>query len=413
MRPAEETGLNAVSGRLGALLAVLLLICVAPAMLGDIFHLEGGGRLEGTLEQEIDGNYRIRTTVGIVTVPASSVERIEEAETPLDEYERLRDQTAGTPEAQVQLAEWCAEQGLRGQRRQHLRRAIELDPNCEPARLALGYVRVGELWVDGRKVTQREEKAAAAAEAEDPEKLARAIQAQWYRRIRAIKSSLLDASLERLVRDGQRKIREIRDPLAILPLTKVLSEGSVACRQLLVEVLRGFPQDESTMNLALLALLDPNEAVRHGALAELRRREDPRVIPNYREGVRNGNDLILRRSAIALGELGAAEAVPDLIDRLTARRNRWVEVPVKQYVRRLPRLFNGQTIVSLGGSDLRVAHTPQVGLWRIADQVENEWQYRQVTVYRTEVLEALKKLTGQNFGFEHEAWRRWYKEHTQ
>ncbi len=35
--------------------------------------------------------------------------------------------------------------------------------------------------------------------------------------------------------------------------------------------------------------------------------------------------------------------------------------------------------------------------------------FRWVTVYRTEVLEALRRLTGQDFGFEREPWQRWYE----
>jgi hypothetical protein len=38
---------------------------------------------------------------------------------------------------------------------------------------------------------------------------------------------------------------------------------------------------------------------------------------------------------------------------------------------------------------------------------------RDVTVFRTEVLEALRTITGQDFGFEHAAWRRWYEERRQ
>jgi hypothetical protein len=42
--------------------------------------------------------------------------------------------------------------------------------------------------------------------------------------------------------------------------------------------------------------------------------------------------------------------------------------------------------------------------------VNREYQLRSVTVFRTEVMEALKRITGQNFGFDAVAWRRWYEE---
>ena len=46
-------------------------------------------------------------------------------------------------------------------------------------------------------------------------------------------------------------------------------------------------------------------------------------------------------------------------------------------------------------------------------KIEVEQRMINVTVFRTEVLEALKRLTGQNFGFEHEQWRLWYEENMQ
>ena len=38
-------------------------------------------------------------------------------------------------------------------------------------------------------------------------------------------------------------------------------------------------------------------------------------------------------------------------------------------------------------------------------------QTQDVTMYRTEVLEALVAITGVNHGFDAAKWRRWYEEH--
>jgi hypothetical protein len=42
--------------------------------------------------------------------------------------------------------------------------------------------------------------------------------------------------------------------------------------------------------------------------------------------------------------------------------------------------------------------------------VGNDWQYQRVTVYRTELLEALRRITGQDFGFDRDDWLRWYEQ---
>ncbi len=404
------------AARWRALWVVAIVAACGPGAGADVFHLTTGGTVEGKLlSTGEDGTYEIRTVAGIVHVPGDAVQRIEESETPFDEYERRRQQAADTPADQVALAAWCDEQDLRAERRRHLRRAVELDPDHVPARRALGYVRIGELWVDGRRVIERKDRAAATQEAEaaEKERLPRAIQGQWRRRIGAIKRSLLDSAVERLVDDGRKHILEIRDPLAILPLAEVLGGGRRHCRLLLVEALSAFPEDEATMNLALLALVDGDRQVRRRALREVAKRQDPRVSAQYREALYSDSDVILRRAAEGLGTLQAGEAVPDLIAVLTAEQHKWVEVPVRRYFRGWPGVFNRTTVVGIGGGS-QVSHQPRLGVpqsaWDFGGGVKNEWRYRWVTVYRTEVLEALKQITGQNFGFEVHAWWEWHEE---
>jgi hypothetical protein len=377
----------------------------------DIYHLRSGGSVSGKLIESTAEQYVIRTLVGTVRLPLDAVERIEEAPNPFDEYEARQAKLADQPAAHVKLGRWCREEGLREEARRHFRRAIELDPDFVPARAALGQVKVGDLWVDGDTVVKRTVTTKPSAEdaAKEQEQLARAIQGQWNLRIRAIKQSLLDSALERLVKDGRRKILEIRDPLAILPLAEVLSRGDRDCRALLVEALQAFPNDEATMNLAILALIDRDEEIRRRTLVELKRRRDPRVVAQYREALQSGNGFILRRAAEGLGSLAAVEAVPDLIEQLTVRQRQYVEVPTGHYLNGYPQIFQGTSVVQIAPG-VRVVHWPQIGVWHPNFGTDSEYELKEVTVFRTEVLEALKKITGKNFGFERDAWRRWYEE---
>ncbi len=411
IRAVVELKRPIISGALCALLAVLA--GPLPWSCADVFHLARGGTIEGMLLAEENGQYTIRTTIGTVRIAAADVERIERAPTVFEEYEQRAGQAGDTPAAQVALATWCAGRGLRAERTRHLQRAIELDPDCAAARRALGFVKVGTLWVDGRRVAaDRKDEPQPEAEPE-PERLARAIQGQWFQRIRAIKSAQLDSQLERLNREGREKILEIRDPLAIYPLATVLGGGGPACRRLLVESLAQFPEDEATMNLALLALLDPVPEIRNQALEVVAARQDPRVIAQYRAALRAGDDAIQTRAAAGLGALEAREAVPDLIAALTTVRNKWVEMPVRTYIGSWPQVFTRTSGVTLS-SGVCVGCRPRVGVYTtgnvVAPDVKNEWRYGQVTVYRTEVLEALRRITGQDFGFDRSRWQRWYEE---
>jgi len=393
----------------------LVLGLIGPALVADVFHLDTGGSVEGQLLEVADGNYRIRTLVGVISLPVSAVRSVVHGPTPFDEYDARVGHTADTAVEQTALGLWCREQGLRPEANRHLTRAIELDPDYVPARRALGHVRVGALWLDASRTSlAAAEQKVAGEDADDQARLLRAVQGEWLRRIRAIRHAYLERRGPRLLEEGRARILEITDPLAVLPLAAVLSDGDENCRLLLVEALSAFPQDEATLNLAVMALLDPSPRVRDRALAEMRRRNDQRVVAEYRQALMHGSDLLVARAATALGYLQADEAVPDLIDSLTARRRRWVEVPVETYLGGWSCAFSG-IMVHIGST--RLLCPPRLGVCGVygtfVPDTRNEWRYRLVTVYRTEVLEALKQITGQNFGFDRQKWHQWYAQHTQ
>ena len=386
----------------------LSLLITMPAA-ADVFHLTSGGSVDGELLARESDYYRVRTAAGTISLLLSQVVRIDPGETPFREYDQRAAEVENTAAAHMALAEWCAAQGLPVEYRRHLQQATELEPNYAPARRALGFVRAGDLWVKGGVRFTRTPETLAS----EQERLAQAIESQWYQRVRAIKAARLESTNPDLVNEGRAQILAIKDPLAIQPLTDVLSEGNVPHRALLVEALSQFTEDEATRNLTVLGLVESDTAVREAAIAELVRRNDIRSVARYRLALHTNNDVVVKRAAFALGELKVTDAIPELIALLTAERDRWVEVPVRWYLVYLGGY--GDAHLFPPGSPWHVAEwTPsnyrrptfQVPYW--ADYVFNEWQYRRVTVYRTEVLEALRTITGQDFGFEAEDWQRWY-----
>ena len=402
-------GLRPVSGGLLVVVAAAVgVVAHSPCARGDIFHLTSGGRIEGDLLEKGDASYRIRTALGTITLAVDAVERIEAAPTPFREYDERLAQVADTADAQIALAEWCEQQGLSRERLIHLRRAMEIDPDDAKARGALGYVRVGEMWVNGRTAERRQTDAAAPDEqVEDPERLAAAIQGTWRRRIGAIRSSLLESSLQRQVEKGRSRILEIEDPLAIIPLVQVLGEGNVACREVLVDMLCRFPDDVATVNLAALALADPSEAIRRRAIGELVRRADSRVTALFRKALESGDEVLIRRGAEGLAALSASEAISDLICVLKDRQVKMVEVPVPRYFAGLGGSFE-RRVVYIGSTPVEIS--PVAGLVNPASSVYLQRRMMNVTVYRTEVREALCKITGRDFGFDMDAWAQWYQE---
>ena len=424
------------------LVGIVLTLIGGPATLGpsaaaDILRLTNGGSVEGEILESNQQVYKVRTVVGMVTLPAEAVAGVERTPSPFAQYATRARDAANTTDDQFELAKWCGERGLSGERRQHLLRVVQLDPNHAPAREALGYVRVGSLWVEGRTAAPREAARGPAAvartvteaQAED-QRLASAIQGQWRRQIRAVRRALLESPRTQQVFSGREKILAIDDPLAILPLVQELGRGSRGSRLVLVEALSRFSQDEATLNLAVLALVDGDESVRDRTLSELRKREDPRIVPQYRRALLSDDDELIRRAAVALGRLQATEAIPDLIKVLTAQRRKLVEVPIRRYWSGMAAPFQSTTVQIGGGANVVIR--PQIGLGEsvtsgdgrvvrvmgragrgFVPAAHTKLERRNVTVYRTEVLESLKLITGRNFGFEPDQWQRWYEEQKQ
>lgn len=400
----------------------------APGVRADVVHLVSGGSLEGELLESDPGQYRLRTLYGTVAIPAESVTEVERGPSVLQQYDAQRAAAAESADGRVALAQWCREHDLMPQARKHFEEALGLDRDHAVARQALGYVRVAGLWVDGRTSLAAPASAPASGAdepaADDPderERLLRAVQADWYGRIKAIQRNLLESSLPRLAARGAEQIREIRDPLAVVPLSRVLSEGTLRSRQLLVEMLKTFDNDEATMNLAVLALMDGDGTIRRQAALELAERNDPRVVPELRRALFSDSDFLIRNAAVTLGLIGAQEAVPDLIEVLTAQRVRRVQVSVAEYFNGLRGSFRGQVRAQIG-SGVTLGYAPRIGVgvdpgllgpWSGSGAVPIipvQYRLQAMKVLRTDVLEALKSLTGENFGFDVATWQRWYEE---
>lgn len=67
-------------------------------------------------------------------------------------YERLAKLPPRNAQAHVELADWCRKAGLEGEAIALYRLAIQIDPDCEGAREALGYRRWGTAWITAEEL---------------------------------------------------------------------------------------------------------------------------------------------------------------------------------------------------------------------------------------------------------------------
>jgi hypothetical protein len=133
--------------------ACISLACVTALLVpvlaeADVVVLKGGGRVSGRTLSRTDTSVALDVGPGIVTIPMSSVIRIEEQRSTVDEYhERAAAVRAGDAAAWLQLGKWAAGEGLGKQARTAFEHVLAIDPANAEANRALGRVQLDSRWV--------------------------------------------------------------------------------------------------------------------------------------------------------------------------------------------------------------------------------------------------------------------------
>ena len=130
---------------LSALLATLL----APGMAGaDEVYLKSGGQLSGRVVSSNATSIVVDVGAGRITVATSSVLRIEEGRSPLQEYEERAAKLApGDVAGWVALGEWASGKGLGRQSSEAYQKALAASPRDPRANAALGNQQIDGRWV--------------------------------------------------------------------------------------------------------------------------------------------------------------------------------------------------------------------------------------------------------------------------
>ncbi|MCG8407610.1 MAG: HEAT repeat domain-containing protein [Phycisphaerales bacterium] len=393
------------------------LVLSSPFARGDIFHMKNGETIEVEILEDQGESYRVRTLIGIVNVEKDTVAKIKKKKCPWQRYAKKLKNCPNTAEGHYKLAQWCGQQNLGPERLDELEKVIELDPDHAQARKLLDYIKNDKgKWIKKPSPNApTPEELAARRQQREEEKLIRDLITDWFVKIKAIHRSRMDGKKRgprtEKFRKGREQLLAIRDPLALPALTGVLSTGKTATRHVLVEVLSQFDEDEATMNLLVITLLDPSETVRKAAAIELISRNDDRVIARLRDALGSKEEHILRNAATALGILKAGVAVDDLINVLSKETRRSVRVSRMVSIGDIYSTFGGYRRVAHGRRLLRYQPT-SIGVLGTSTMIGSVSHYEDqiVSIHRTEVQEALIAITGQNFGFDMDAWRLWLRQ---
>jgi len=127
--------------------ACLFVLLPAAAGADDII-LKGGGKVSGRILSRTDTAVEVDVGAGTVTLPMTSVVRIDRKRSPLDDYyERAATLRADDAAGWLQLGQWASSQGLGTQARTAFENVIAADPANVAANEALGRVLVDGRWV--------------------------------------------------------------------------------------------------------------------------------------------------------------------------------------------------------------------------------------------------------------------------
>jgi hypothetical protein len=371
---------------------------------------------------------------------AAQVTGVDPEPSRLDEFAARKRRPDPSAEDEFALGTWCLENRLPDLATGQYEAAIKLDPEFAPAREALGHVFHEGRWLTseqarsakglvyhkGKWITPEE---AAQRKVEDA---MTAEQTTWRRKLGVLLRSYR-AGPENRRNDVELQLMAIRDTSAIPGLLASFGAADEpAARRLAAQVLAAIPAPEGAEGLVTRILMEKDDDVREATLAELAKRDDPIVVERLLGALRSKSEVMINRSAWALGRLQAIETVPRLVDALISSERRLVFVDSNPRMAAstagVPAAAPNGGLLFMGGRNIPILTGPAVAPGAVAFGATSTPAIDYyagmnasmpgpnrgpVAVNRTfkrentEVLAALQSLTGQDFGYDVAAWKRW------
>ena len=398
--------------------AGLAVVAVAQKLPADTIKLEGGRTIRGQILDEKSTKdklvIKLQGANAEVTVDRSEIQEIIVEKNAKEQYDEVKDQYKDTAEDQFKLAMWCEEHKLPKQRKLHLEKTIELDPDHALARAKLGYSRHDDKWLtanelkearglvrfNGRYVTPQEKEILEQKKRQDEE------EKEWHARVKMWKTWMTGKD-EAKSRAAEEKLRSIDDPQAFEALVGHLGkEKDESFRVLMCDILGNLPSEQATIELVKRCIIDVSPNVRYAAIDNLVKREDPQAVRTLIGVLKSEHNTVVIRAAEALGTIGDPLAVPALIDALVTKHKQVVtrQVGGSFSGNATPAIVDYEPVVAPGV----VAFRPTVGYQAQGFGISQPSQeVVTVPVENTEVRDALFEITEEDFGFNQAAWRAW------
>ena len=371
------------------------ILSTGDAALAEVFRLKNGGQIEGewlNRDESPRRKYVIRTRDGgQIALPAAEVHRPRTATPASKKYEQIRTRYANTVEKQWELAEWCRLNGLSHERKAHLNQVLELDPDHNPSRVALGFIRFGGKWTtrkqryadlgytfyEGQYRTKQEIAIVQLHKKTNDSRKG------WIAKLKKWRGWLNSTRRKAEARD---LILGIRDPYAVDAIAKMMEdERSREVKLLLIDTVANIPGQAAIFLLAKLSLEDKDSEIRVVARENIERLKSPFALDYFLRELKSKDNTRVNRAAKGLEALGESSAVRPLIEALVTKHQFKITTGKPGQI--------GGTFGGPGGGTFSSGGSTKIVTKDMANR---------------RVLEALREQTGVDFDYNIDAWRRWY-----
>ena len=404
-----------------------LAVCTG-VLRADAITLKRSGVLRGTVTRDDPDQTLVEMTLlnGVtVAVERASIQNIVRQPLKIEEYELQVRSIADTLDAHWVMAEWCREKNLTQQRAVHLEAILKFDPDHKPAHYGLGHTQFEGDWLTKQEYEQRridegfvkfDGRWVPADQLDSVQARSRRTKAElaWFSKVRLWLKWATGNHAER-ASDGLANLRNITSPDAVPALVQFLGGNPHAeVRKTFVDIVTRIGGEKIVPSLATLAIRDEVGEIREQALEAIPEKHASLGQSILIRGLRDKANYIVLRSAVALGRKGDQTAVPALIRSLVTTHGYRIRVPVQGYS------FGSNG--SFGGAGDRFGLPPEIAIGLRTGRYErvDVIPYPGSPPGATKVvpfqlshenqpsLAALRKLTGQNFGFNETRWLKWW-----
>lgn len=410
-RIGRQAGARWQSGRSAVRFSVMRwlpgLLLAGLALRADEVVLRDGKVVEGKV-QDLGDEVRLTRGGNTITYPKAMVREIRYGPTREEQYEaRRREIDPRSLEQVLELARWCEGIGLKAEAKREFEAAITIDPDCEEARRALGYRRVGDRWMTeeeemrarglvryrGRWVTPEEKEIEEEMEKIRKEEQALVVEAR--RRV----LQLEDKDPDR-VQEAMDALGKIPWSLKVKVFTAALRHKSDRIRRYVAKELGMSGSKVPGRALARAWLEDPDEDVR--ALADqsldaLAAEEERTAM--LREALDSEDGEVRRRAIRGTRDRQVKALIGPLIERMAAAfrlRNNLAEI-----------VFG---VTHAGFEPLRELQPKEAAGRNPERELQLEQYRRKIGEFDREIdeiVEALELLTAQKFGRALNDWKQW------